>query len=143
MVIKIKFLYRNLGEKSKEGLCHRHRLANTIGFRFSENIGRLAENLVFLELKREQVINPEMELHYWKDQHRREVDFIIKDGLKVKQLIQVCWELSRRETKNREIRVLLKAMEEFKLKKTLVITEDYEAEEKIKDKEIAFLPLWK
>lgn len=118
-------------------------LANTIGFRFSENAGRLAENLVFLELKRKQIINPEMELYYWKDQHHREVDFIIKDGLKVRELIQVCWELSRKETKNREIRALLKAMEEFKLKKALVITEDYEAEEKIKDKEIAFLPLWK
>ena len=118
-------------------------LANTIGFRFSENVGRLAENLVFLELKRKQVINPEMELYYWKDQHHREVDFVVKDGLRVKELIQVCWELSRSETRNREIRALLKTMEEFKLREALVITEDYEAEEKIKNKQIKFFPLWK
>ena len=118
-------------------------LANTIGFRFSENIGRLAENLVFLELKRKQVTNPELEFYYWKDQHHREVDFVVKDGLKVKQLIQVCWELNRTETRNREIRSLLKAMEEFKLKESLVITENYEAKEKIKNKQIRFFPLWK
>ena len=59
------------------------------------------------------------------------------------QLIHVCWQLRRKETRNREIRALLKAMEEFKLKESLVITEDYEAEEKIKDKRINFLPLWK
>ncbi len=59
------------------------------------------------------------------------------------QLIQVCWQLRRKETRNREIRALLKAMEEFKLKESLVITEDYEAEEKIKNKRINFLPLWK
>lgn len=118
-------------------------LANTIGFRFSENVGRLAENIAFLELKRKQTINPELELYYWKDQHHREVDFVMKEKLKVKQLIQVCWELSRSETKNREIRALLKAMEEIKLKEALVITEDYEAEESIKDKKIRFLPLWK
>ncbi len=118
-------------------------LVNTIGFRFSENVGRLAENLVFLELKRKQAVNPDLEFYYWKDQHHREVDFVVKDRLKIKQLIQVCWDISRRETKNREIRALLKAMGEFKLKEALVITEDYEAEEKIKTKQINFLPLWK
>lgn len=118
-------------------------LANTIGFRFSENVGKLAENIVFLELKGKQAINPELELYYWKDQHHREVDFVVKEGLKVKQLIQVCWELSRSETKHREIRALLKAMQEFNLNEALVITEDYEAEETMKDKQIRFLPLWK
>jgi hypothetical protein len=118
-------------------------LANTIGFRFSENVGRLAENIVFLELKRKQVTNPELELYYWKDQHHREVDFVVKDGLKVKELIQVCWGLHRTETRNRELKSLLKAMEEFKLKEASVITEDYESEEEIKDKKIKFLPLWK
>ncbi|MGB6369580.1 MAG: ATP-binding protein, partial [Atribacterota bacterium] len=31
-------------------------LANTVGFRFSQNMGRLAENLVFLELKRKEML---------------------------------------------------------------------------------------
>jgi len=67
----------------------------------------------------------------------------LKEGLKVKQLIQVCYDINDYEIKEREIKALLKAMEEFKLKESLVITEDYEAEEKFKGKKIRFMPLWK
>ena len=118
-------------------------LANTIGFRFSHNMGRLAENLVFLELKRKEMLGSNFEIYYWKDVNHREVDFLIKENLKVKQLIQVCWEVNRPETKNREIRALLKAMKEFNLEEGLIITDDYEAEENIKGKKINYIPLWK
>jgi len=118
-------------------------LANTIGFRFSQNMWRLAENLVFLELKRKEMLNSNLEIYYWKDVNHREVDFLIKENLKVKQLIQVCWEVNRPETKNREIRALLKAMKEFNLEEGLIITDDYEAEENIKGKKINNIPLWK
>ncbi|MEA1939321.1 MAG: ATP-binding protein [Candidatus Caldatribacteriota bacterium] len=118
-------------------------LANTVGFRFSQNMGRLAENLVFLELKRKEILGSNLEIYYWKDVNHREVDFLIKENLKVKQLIQVCWEVNRPETKNREIRALLKAMKEFNLEEGLIITDDYEAEENIKGKKINYIPLWK
>ncbi|MEW6618964.1 MAG: ATP-binding protein [bacterium] len=62
-------------------------LANTIGFRFSENLGRLAENLVFLELERRRCAKPNLELYYWKDVHHREVDFVVKEDFKPKELI--------------------------------------------------------
>ena len=118
-------------------------LVNTIGFRFSQNMGRLAENLVFLELKRKEMLVSNFEIYYWKDVNHREVDFLIKENLKVTQLIQVCWEVNRPETKNREIRALLKAMREFNLEEGLIITDDYEAEENIKGKKINYIPLWK
>jgi len=118
-------------------------LANTIGFRFGQNMGRLAENLVFLELKRKEMLGSNLEIYYWKDVNHREVDFLIKENLKVKQLIQVCWQISRPEIKNREIRALLKAMKEFNLEEGLIITDDYEAEENIKGKKINYIPLWK
>lgn len=114
-----------------------------VGFRFSQNSGKLAENLVFLELKRRQTENPVLEFYYWKDPHHREVDFVLKENLKVTNLIQVCWNLDAPETKNREIKSLLKALEEFKLSSGLVITEDYEAEENIRGKKIDYIPLWK
>jgi hypothetical protein len=117
-------------------------LANTVGFRFSQNMGRLAENLVFLELKRKEMLASNLEIYYWKDVNHREVDFLIKENLKVKQLIQVCWEVNRLEIKNREIRALLKAMKEFNLEEGLIITDDYEAEENIQGKKINYLPLW-
>lgn len=118
-------------------------LANIIGFRFSQDLGKLAENLVFLELKRRKLINPSLEFYYWKDERHREVDFVIKEKLKVKQLIQVCWNIENKETKKREIRSLINAMKEFKLKEGLIITEDCEEKEAIEDKEIKFIPLWK
>jgi predicted AAA+ superfamily ATPase len=106
-------------------------------------MGRLAENLVFLELKRKEMLGSNLEIYYWKDVNHREVDFLIKENLKVKQLIQVCWEVNRPETKNKEIRALLKAMKEFNLEEGLIITDDYEAEENIKGKKINYIPLWK
>jgi len=118
-------------------------LCNAVGFRFSENIGKLAENIVFLELKRQQVRKPETELYYWKDEHHREADFVIKHDKKVTDLIQVCWNLNDPKTKNREIRSLVKAMNEFNKEKALVITEEHEAVEDVKGKEITYVPLWK
>ncbi|RKY44457.1 MAG: hypothetical protein DRP81_05465 [Candidatus Omnitrophota bacterium] len=118
-------------------------LANTIGFRFTQNLGRLAENLVFLELKRKEILQPQLELYYWKDVHHREVDFLIKKSLRVEELIQVCWDVTESRTKNREIRTLLKAMDEFRLKRGLVITEDFELEEDFNGKKIKYTPLWK
>lgn len=117
-------------------------LANTVGFRFSQNMGRLAENLVFLELKRKEMLASNLEIYYWKDVSHREVDFLIKEDLKVRQLIQVCWEVNRPESKNREIRSLLKAIKEFNLEEGLIITDDYKAEENIQGKKINYIPLW-
>ena len=114
-----------------------------MGFRFTQNIGRLIENLVFLELKRRQTFYPEIELYYWKDVHHREVDFVVKEGLKVKEFIQACWDIQNEKTKNREIRSLLKVMKTSGKEQATVITQDYEATEQIKEKKIRFLPLWR
>lgn len=118
-------------------------MANVIGFRFSQNLGRLAENLVFLKLKREQTLNSDMELYYWKDQYHHEVDFVIKEHTQVVRLIQVCWQLSEPKTRDREIRNLLKAMDEFNLGEGEIITEDYERMEEIRGKTIKFTSLHK
>lgn len=118
-------------------------LSNNIGFRFSENFGKLAENIIAIELKRAVAENPNLEIYYWKDYQQREVDFIIKEGLNVKQLIQVCWDIDEYKTKEREIKSLLKCMQALNLREGIVITEDFEGEEKLKGKKIIFKPLWK
>jgi hypothetical protein len=118
-------------------------LSNAVGFRFSENLGRLAENIVFLELKRRQSLNPEMELFYWKDIHHREVDFVLKEGLKVTQLIQVCWNVEDLKTRERELRSLKKAMSELKCRNAVVINEELETEETLNGTKVRFSPLWK
>lgn len=118
-------------------------LANNVGFQFSANSGRLAENLVFLELKRRSYLNPWMEIYYWKSLTHEEVDFLVKEDTKVKELIQVCWDIQDMSTKKRETKALLKAMDEFKLKKGLIITEDHEGEEKVDGKKIQYVTLRK
>ena len=67
----------------------------------------------------------------------------MKDGLKIKQLIQVTFASSKEEIEMREKRALIKASEELKCNDTLVITWDYEAEEEFKGKRIKIIPLWK
>ena len=111
--------------------------------KFSRNLSRLYENLVFLELKRRHAADPKLELFYWRNQQKEEVDFVVKDGLKVKQIIQVCYDIRDYDTKKREVKALLKASEELKCRNLLIINEDKEGEEKLTNKKIKYLPLWK
>jgi hypothetical protein len=100
--------------------------------------GKLYENIVAIEVKRRN-----KEIYYWKDYQQHEVDFVIKQGLKVTELIQVCYNIENPDTKKRELRNLLKAMDEFKLNSGLIITEDFESEEEVKGKKIIYKPLWR
>lgn len=121
-------------------------ISNAAGFRFSENLGILDENIVFIELLRRRNFDMNLEVYYWKDIYGKEVDFVIKDNLEIKELIQVCHDCSEVKTKKRETSALLKAMEELKLNSGTIITnkrEDQEGEEKIGDKIIRYKPLWK
>ncbi len=113
---------------------------NLFYLRFSENIGRLMENTVALELlKRGNKIGKNL---FYAKGNNYEIDFVIKDGLKVKQLIQVCLDIKDETTKKREVKGLLEGMKRFHLKSGLIITEDYFGEEKIKGNRIRFVPLW-
>jgi predicted AAA+ superfamily ATPase len=109
-------------------------LSNAIGFKFSENIGRIIENIVFLHIKHRDV-------YYYP---KEEVDFVVKEGAKIKQLIQVCYDIEDEKVRKREIKSLLKASEELKCKDLLIITWDFEDDLKIKNSIIIkILPLWK
>ena len=112
-------------------------------FRFSDDTGRLMENAVFLELKRMQNERPILDIYYYRDYQQREVDFVLKEGLAVKQLIQVTYAADRTEIGKREVEALLKVSSEFECKNLCIITWDYESELKVKDKTIMCIPLWK
>ncbi|MCK4744957.1 ATP-binding protein [Candidatus Parcubacteria bacterium] len=118
-------------------------LANIIGFKFNENRGKLYENIVFIELERKKTGNVNLKTYYWKNAKHREVDFIIKEKNRIKQLIQVCYDLSDYKTKEREIKSLIKASDELKYGNLLIITDDFAGKEKAKNKKIKFIPLWK
>ncbi len=116
-------------------------LANVVGFRSSPNTGKLAENLVFIELMRQCAEHAAQELFYWKDERHREVDFVIKEGLRVTRLIQVCWDIAAPKTKDREIAALNRAMDELHLTEGVIVTNDYAAVETHDDTTIRFVPL--
>lgn len=112
-------------------------LINALVPKFTQDYGRAMENLVFLELKRQ---NKEI---YFYSQSNYEIDFLIREDLKIKQLIQVCYSMESGETRKREIKALLKAAKGLKCSNLLIITWDEEREEEINSKTIKFCPLWK
>ena len=145
-VQKFSFKLKEQEISPKKVYCIDNGIITTMAFRLSENLGRLMENLVAIELlRRKSYWHNNLEIFYWKDYQQREVDFIVKEPLRIKQLVQVTYASARDEIDQREIKSLLKASEIFKKHRPelLVITWDYENEEKIKNRKIKFLPLWK
>ncbi|MBI5871590.1 ATP-binding protein [archaeon] len=108
-------------------------LINNISFKFSENLGKLYENLVYLSLLRN-----EKEIFYYNN--KNECDFIIKEGNNFRAM-QVAYEING--NREREIEGLLRAMNFFGLKEGEIITSNKEGEEVIEKKKIKYIPLWK
>jgi len=104
-----------------------------------QDYGRLIENIVFIELKRRS----KGDLFYYKSTSGREIDFIIKEGKKVSELIQVCYTLDNFVTKERELKALLQGSEELKCDNLLIITWDYEAVEIVSGKNVRYVSLCK
>ncbi len=123
----------------KKMYCIDPGIVTMIAFANSENKGRLMENVVLLELLRQKSLEAQLEIYYWKDHQQHEVDFVVKEGPKVVQLIQVTLASSGEELKEREIRSLHKATLALRCTEALVITWDYER----KEENITFIPLWK
>ena len=110
-------------------------LAINLGFRISEDLGRLLENLAFIELKRRK-----KEIFYF--QEKNECDFVVRMGIKIVEAIQVCYDFNEKN-KEREIKGLLDAIKKFKLKEGMILTYDQEEEMKIENKLIKIVPTWK
>ena len=118
-------------------------LRASYGFRFSKEKGTNLENTVFLELYRRKTLTPLLELYYWRDSKGREVDFVVKEGEKVKSLVQVSAELADPKTKQREMKSLLSASEALNCSDLQIITLEEEGVEKVSGKTIRITPLWK
>lgn len=90
-------------------------------FNLSENLGRLLENQVFVELLRRGYI-PGQTLFYYRTRNDKEIDFVTRKGAKVEQLIQVCYDMNSEKTRKRELDALVEAAEELHCDNLLVIT---------------------
>ena len=104
---KFDFSLRKQLANPKKLYCLDTGLINAVSFRFSENYGRLLENLVFIELTRRK-----SEVYYHKGTY--ECDFLIKADNKITSAIQVTKELNLDNLK-RELDGLLEAMRAYDL----------------------------
>ena len=91
------------------------------GFNLSENLGRLLENQVFVELLR-RGYDTEKTLFYYRSRNNKETDFVTRKENRVNQLIQVCYDLSSPKTERREVDALVECAEELKCDNLVIVT---------------------
>lgn len=117
-----------------------HGMARQLGFRSTEDTGRLLENLVYIELKRRGG-----EIYFHKEQ--KECDFLIRKQGKITEAVQVCFDLNDTQTRQREINGLVEAMRMHQLSTGIILTESQEEFVEL-DLEgmvchITIMPIWK
>lgn len=132
---KFAFSIKKQIQNPRKAYCIDNGFLTALGFSFSDNNGKKLENIVATELKRRS-----KEVYYFSDV--KECDFVIKEGNKLIEAIQVTWKLTP-ENKKRETAGILKAMEKFKLKQGLILTYDQEEVIKAQNKKIIVKPAWK
>jgi predicted AAA+ superfamily ATPase len=109
-------------------------LVNVNSRSFTDDYGRLLENLVFLQLRRNF-----KEIYYFSN--RGECDFIVFSKGKIFTVIQVCYSLNM-DNMDREIAGLVEALLYFNLKNGLLITFETKDELVKDDKIISIKPFY-
>lgn len=94
-------------------------------FSLSENLGRLLENQVFIELLR-RGYDTQTSLFYYRSRNDREVDFVIRKGTRIEALIQVCYDMTASRTEKREVDSLVECGGELKCDNLMIVTEKEE-----------------
>ena len=102
---------------------------------FSNDYGKLLENMVFISLKSKQ-----KDLLYFKE--KNECDFLVRNGSSITEAYQVCYLLDD-FNQEREIKGLIEALEKFNLKEGKILTLNQSDKLKIKGKKVIIQPVWK
>jgi len=103
--------------------------------------GILMESFVLQELVK-RGYEPNINIFYLRD-NNYEIDFIIRRGLNIEQLIQVTYASDRDEIERREIKALIKGSKLLGCKNLTLITWTYEDKMKVNNRIIKITPLWK
>jgi predicted AAA+ superfamily ATPase len=115
-------------------------MARVLGFRSTEDKGRLLENLVYIELRRRGG-----EIYFHKEE--RECDFLVRRQGTVYEAYQVCTDLHSRDTREREVQGLVEAMRSHGLERGTILTENLEEALEIQVDQrkalVEILPVWK
>ena len=111
-------------------------------FSLSENLGRLLENQVFIELIR-QGYDTEKTMFYYRSRNDKEVDFVLRKGTRVERLVQVCYDLSSPKTEKREVDSIVECAGELKCSNLTIVTKEDERTIEKDDYSINVLPISK
>lgn len=122
----------------KKIYCVDHSLAASVSSGVLVNTGHLLENLVFISLRRKT-----SDLHYYKTQTGKEVDFIAKFNRSEVTLVQVSHSLAEPETRKRELSSLNEAMKEIKIDHATVVTSNEEETIETDSGTISVVPAWR
>ena len=114
----------------KKVYCIDNGLITAATFKFSHNHGKLLENLVYTEFKKQGCD----EIYYHNDVN--ECDFIIHAEEPL--AVQVCYELNE-GNRQRELNGLMPAMQKFNTRRGVIITYDNDIEF---DDNIKAIPFW-
>ncbi len=104
-----------------------------------QEIGRLFENAVYLELRRRS--QGQMQISYWKNKDGLEVDFVVKQGSNIKEIIQVSYDMSEEKTRDRELNSAAICAKELGCKEALVITNGERGQIEMQGIKIKIIPL--
>jgi uncharacterized protein len=96
----------------------------------------------YIQRTKERGNQPNRELFYYKTRNDREVDFVLKNGYQVAELMQVSYESTAQDVEEREVKALVEAGEELKVTRLTVLTWNEKREVKKEGKTIQFIPLW-
>ena len=111
-------------------------------FMVSENLGRLLENQVFIELLR-RGYNTETSLFYYRSRNDKETDFVTRMGSHVDSLIQVCLDISHERTLKREVDSLVECAGELNCQNLIIVTMNEERTIEHKGYLIRVMPIHK
>ena len=94
-------------------------------FAVSENLGRLLENQVFIELIR-RGYDIDKTMFYYRSRNDKEVDFVLRKGAHIERLVQVCFDMSSPKTEKREVDSIVECAGELKCSNLTIVTRDEE-----------------
>ena len=90
-------------------------------FSLSDNLGRLLENQVFIELVR-RGYDVERTMFYYRSRNDKEVDFVLRKGAHIERLVQVCYDMSNPKTEKREVDSIVECAGELKCDNLVIVT---------------------
>ena len=94
-------------------------------FSLSDNLGRLLENQVFIELMR-RGYDTDKTMFYYRSRNDKEVDFVLRNGTHIDRLVQVCYDISSPKTEKREVDSLTECAAELKCNNLVIVTNNEE-----------------